>query len=109
MGKCRRKLKDGEYFNSSNNRYEYHYTDRLGKKRVITSARLEPNDPLPKSKRGGKSLREKEAEILKLLQNNIDVDGGKITVYETTLKFLEVLYAKKNITYGNLRRKAGAL
>ena len=99
MGKCRRKLKDGEYFNSSNNRYEYHYTDRLGKKRVITSARLEPNDPLPKSKRGGKSLREKEAEILKLLQNNIDVDGGKITVYETTLKFLEVLYAKKNITY----------
>ena len=70
MGKCRRKLKDGEYFNSSNNRYEYHYTDRLGKKRVITSARLEPNDPLPKSKRGGKSLREKEAEILKLLQNN---------------------------------------
>ena len=35
MGKCRRKLKDGEYFNSSNNRYEYHYTDRLGKKRVI--------------------------------------------------------------------------
>ena len=52
MGKCRRKLKDGEYFNSSNNRYEYHYTDRLGKKRVITSARLEPNDPLPKSKRG---------------------------------------------------------
>ena len=53
MGKCRRKLKDGEYFNSSNNRYEYHYTDRLGKKRVITSARLEPNDPLPKASGAG--------------------------------------------------------
>lgn len=99
MGKCRRKLKDGEYFNSANNRYEFHYTDTLGKKRVITSARLEPNDPLPKSKRGGKSLREKEAELLKLLQNGVDIDGGKITVYETTMKFLEVLYAKKNITY----------
>ena len=99
MKKCRRKLKDGEYFNSSNNRYEYHYTDTLGKKRVVTSSRLEPNDPQPKSKRGGKSLREKEAEILKLLQNNINIDGGRITVYETTLKFLEVLYAKKNITY----------
>ena len=64
----KRKLKDNEYYNKTSKRYEFHYVDKLGKKRVISSAKLEPNDQLPKSKNQNvKSLREKEAEILKLL------------------------------------------
>lgn len=99
MAKCRRKLKENEYYNSSNNRYEYHYTDVTGKKRVVTSAKLEPNDQLPRGKRGGKSLREKEAEIIEMLRNNVSVDAGKITVVECVKKYLSMLYVKKNLAY----------
>ena len=44
-------------------RYEHHYKDAFEKERVISSYRLEPTDQLPKGKRLGKSLREKEAEL----------------------------------------------
>lgn len=44
-------------------RYEHHYKDAFEKERVISSYRLEPTDQLPKGKRSGKSLREKEAEL----------------------------------------------
>ena len=97
---AKRKLRDNEYYNKSSKRYEFHYVDKLGKKRVISSAKLEPNDQLPKSKNQNvKSLREKEAEILKLLNANVDVDAGKITVLECAYKYLEVLYSKKQVAY----------
>ncbi len=44
-------------------RHEHHYKDAFEKERVISSYRLEPTDQLPKGKRSGKSLREKEAEL----------------------------------------------
>lgn len=96
----KRKLRDSEYYNKTSKRYEFHYTDKNGKKRVISSAKLEANDQLPKSKNQNvKSLREKEAEILKLLNSDLDVEAGKITVTECAYKFLDVLYAKKKIAY----------
>ena len=96
----KRKLKDNEYYNKTSKRYEFHYVDKLGKKRVISSAKLEANDQLPKSKNQNvKSLREKEAEVLKFLNANVDVDAGKITVLECAYKYLEVLYSKKQVAY----------
>ena len=59
----RKTLRSDEYYNPKTKRYEYHYKDTLGKERVVSSYKLEPTDQLPKGKRSGKSLREKEAEL----------------------------------------------
>ncbi len=37
-------------------------------------------DQLPKGKKSSKSLREKEAELKAQLENNIDIDGAKLTL-----------------------------
>ena len=72
----RKTLKPNEYYNPKSKRYEYRYTDALGKNRVISSYRLEETDQTPKGKKSGKSLREKEAEINALLVYNLDIDGS---------------------------------
>lgn len=96
---ARKTLKDNEYYNPKTKRYEYHYTDCLGKKRVISSYRLEATDQLPKGKKSSKSLREKEAELNVQLANNIDIDGAKLTLLEVIDKYLNSLYNRKNLAH----------
>ena len=45
---ARKSLRVNEYYNPKTKRYEYRYTDTFGKKRVISSYRLEATDQVPK-------------------------------------------------------------
>ena len=96
---ARKTLKPNEYYNPKTKRYEYHYKDSLGKERVISSYRLEPTDQLPKGKRSSKSLREKEDEINAQLENNIDIDGAKLTLLDVVDKYLKSLYNRKKLAH----------
>lgn len=100
----RKTLRPNEYYNPKTKRYEYHYKDCFGKARVISSYRLEMTDQLPKGKRSSKSLREKEAEINACLENNIDVDGAKLTLLEVVDRYLNFLYNRKKLAHNT---KAG--
>lgn len=95
----RKTLRPNEYYNPKTKRYEYHYKDCFGKVRVISSYRLEMTDQLPKGKRSSKSLREKEAEINACLENNIDVDGAKLTLLEVVDRYLNFLYNRKKLAH----------
>jgi site-specific recombinase XerD len=95
----RKTLRTDEYYNPKTKRYEYHYKDILGKERVVSSYKLEPTDQLPKGKRSGKSLREKEAELKVQLENNIDIDGAKLTLLDVIDKYLTHLYNRKELTH----------
>ena len=95
---ARKTLKPNEYYNPKTKRYEYHYKDSLGKERVISSYRLEPTDQLPKGKRSSKSLREKEDEINRKLNDNIDLEGSKLTLLEVMERYLNSLYISKELS-----------
>lgn len=95
----RKTLRPNEYYNPKTKRYEYHYKDCFGKARVISSYRLEMTDQLPKGKRSSKSLREKEAEINAYLENNVDVDGAKLTLLEVVDRYLNFLYNRKKLAH----------
>lgn len=96
---ARKTLQPNEYYNPKTKRYEYRYKDIFGKNRVISSYRLTPTDQVPKGKKSGKSLREKEAEINALLEDNIDVDGSKLTLLELINQYLESLYNRKELSH----------
>lgn len=96
---ARKTLKPNEYYNPKTKRYEYHYKDALGKERVISSYQLETTDQLPKGKRSGKSLREKEKEIEMLLKDNLDIEGSKLTLLEVVEQYLDYLYNKKKLSH----------
>lgn len=95
----RKTLRENEYYNPKTKRYEYRYKDGLGKNRVVSSYRLEPTDQVPKGKKSGKSLREKEVEIQSLLADDIDIDGAKLTLLEVVDKYLVFLYNRKNLSH----------
>lgn len=94
----RKRLRANEFYNPKTKRYEYRYKDVFGKNRVVSSYRLEPTDQVPKGKKSGQSLREKEAEINALLENNIDIDGAKLTLLEVVERYLEYLYNRKDLS-----------
>ena len=96
---ARKTLQPNEYYNPKTKRYEYRYKDIFGKNRVISSYRLTPTDQVPKGKKFGKSLREKEAEINALLGDNIDIDGSKLTLLELINQYLESLYNRKELSH----------
>ncbi|MGN0379088.1 MAG: tyrosine-type recombinase/integrase [Butyrivibrio sp.] len=95
----RKTLKPNEYYNPKTKRYEYHYKDCFGKERVISSYRLEMTDQLPKGRRSPKSLREKEAELNAQLENNINIDGAKLTLLKVVDKYLNSLYNRKKLSH----------
>ena len=72
-------LKTGES-QRSDGRYAYKYTDTSGRTQFIYSWKLVPTDPMPNGKRRDISLREKEKEIQRDLDDGIDTSGKKITV-----------------------------
>ena len=96
---ARKTLRPNEYYNPKTKRYEYHYKDCFGKERVISSYRLEATDQLPKGKKSSKSLREKEVEINAQLENNVDIDGAKLTLLEVVDKYLNSLYNRKKLAH----------
>lgn len=96
---ARKTLQPNQYYNPKTKRYEYRYKDIFGKNRVISSYRLTPTDQVPKGKKSGKSLREKEAEINALLEDNIDIDGSKLTLLELINQYLESLYNRKELSH----------
>lgn len=95
---ARKTLRQNEYYNPKTKRYEYRYKDSLGKNRVISSYRLEPTDQIPKGKRSGLSLREKENQINQQISNFIDIDGSKLTLLEVVNHYLDSLYARKELS-----------
>lgn len=96
---ARKKLRENEFFNPKTKRYEYRYKDVFGKNRVASSYRLESTDQVPKGKKCGQSLREKEKEINRLLANHIDIDGAKLTLLDVINRYLEHLYNRRNLSH----------
>ena len=77
-GECQRK--DGLY--------QYDYVDMNGKPKCLYSWKLEATDPLPKGKRKCKSLREKEREVQRNIDDGIVPYGGQLTVLELVKKYV---------------------
>jgi len=77
-GECQRK--DGLY--------QYDYIDLNGKSKCLYSWKLEATDSLPKGKRKCKSLREKEREVQRNIDDGIQPDGGQLTVSELVQKYI---------------------
>lgn len=77
-GECQRK--DGLY--------QYDYVDLDGRAKCLYSWKLEPTDPLPQGKRKCKSLREKEREVQRNMDDGIVPYGGQLTVLELTRKYI---------------------
>ncbi len=92
--KKNRILRSGEY-QRKDGRYAYKYINPLGKVQFAYAWKLVPTDKTPAGKREGISLREKEKEIQKDIDDGIDMIGKKMTVCE--------LYAKQTRHRGNVR------
>ncbi|HBL6275280.1 TPA: site-specific integrase [Clostridioides difficile] len=88
-------LKTGES-QRKDGRYAYKYTDALGKPQFAYAWKLVPTDRTPAGKREDISLREKEQDIQKDLNDGIDTIGKKMTVCQ--------LYAKQNSHRKNVKR-----
>lgn len=76
-------------------RYAYKYTDTFGKPQFAYAWKLVPTDKTPAGKREDISLREKEKEIQKDLDDGIDPIGKQMTVCQ--------LYAKQIRHRANVR------
>ena len=87
-------LKTGES-QRKDGRYAYKYTDAYGKPQFVYAWKLVATDKTPAGKRDDKSLREKEKEIRKDLDDGIDTVGKKMTVCQ--------LYAKQNSHKKNVK------
>ena len=57
--------------------YQYRYTDALGNRKCIYASDL-------------KTLREKEDELQRSLEDGLDYTGGEITVYELLQRYLSL-------------------
>lgn len=80
-------------------RYCYKYVvDNCGKPQFIYSWKLVPTDRVPQGKRDDLSLREKEKEIQRDMDDGIDTSGKKLTVIQ--------LYEKYIRTHGNIKNSS---
>lgn len=77
-------------------RYTYKYTDASGKPQYRYSWKLVATDKTPTGKKDDLSLREKEKEIRRDIEDGIDTIGKKMTVCQ--------LYAKQNRQRKNVKR-----
>ena len=68
-------------------RYAYKYVDNHGKSQFVYSWKLVPTDKTPSGKREDLSLREKEKQIQKDLDDGIDIKEKKMTVCQLYEKF----------------------
>ena len=63
-------------------RYAYKYIDATGKPQFVYSWKLEATDSTPQGKRDGLSLREKEKQIRRDIEDAIIPRGGEMTVLD---------------------------
>ena len=80
-------LRNGES-QRKDGRYAYKYTDATGKQQFVYSWKLEKTDKLPVGKRDCLSLREKEKQILRALDDQIAPRGGEMTVLALVQKYI---------------------
>lgn len=80
-------LRNGES-QRKDGRYAYKYTNATGKQQFVYSWKLEKTDKLPEGKRDCLSLREKEKQILRDLDDQIAPRGGEMTVLALVQKYL---------------------
>lgn len=69
-------------------RYVYKYTDLLGKRKALYSWRLTEADTTPKGKRKDLSLREKEKQVQRDLDNKLVPNGGNLTVLDLVKRYV---------------------
>lgn len=69
-------------------RYVFKYYDKLGRQHFIYSWKLEPTDSLPLGKKNVISLREREKNILKDLEDGINTIASNITVFELVQRYI---------------------
>lgn len=69
-------------------RYVFKYIDMNGQQQFVYSWKLVKTDPLPVGKRDDISLREKEKQIQKDLDDEIIPRGGEMTVLELVQKYV---------------------
>ena len=82
-----RKLWTGES-QEKDGRYKYRYIDKSGERKSVYSWKLTESDVIPKGRRKDISLREKERQIQKALDDYIMPNGGKTTVLELVEKYI---------------------
>ena len=92
-GECQRK--DGLY--------QYDYVDLDGKAKCLYSWKLEPGDVLPQGKRKCKSLREKEREVQRNIDDGIIPYGGQLTVLSTRAGYKTVTNILEKEEFGAQR------
>lgn len=95
-----RKLLTGES-QDKDGRYRYKYNDAFGKRKSVYSWRLTESDPYPKGKRRDISLREKEKNIHKSLDDGVSPNGGNMTVLELVQKYINQKRGVKHNTQAN--------
>ena len=82
-----RVLRNGES-QRRDGRYALKYIDTTGKPQFVYSWKLEKTDKTPQGKRDDLSLREKEKQIMKAIDDEIVPRGGEMTVLELVKKYL---------------------
>ncbi|NBJ92196.1 tyrosine-type recombinase/integrase [Parablautia muri] len=82
-----RKLWAGES-QEKDGRYKYRYIDKSGERKSVYSWKLTESDVIPKGRRKDISLREKEKQIQKALDDYIMPNGGNTTVLELVEKYI---------------------
>ena len=80
-------LRNGES-QRKDGRYAFKYIDTTGKPQFVYSWKLEKTDKTPQGKRDDLSLREKEKQIMKAIDDEIVPRGGEMTVLELVKKYL---------------------
>lgn len=82
-------------------RYRYKYNDAFGNRRSVYSWRLTEADTYPKGKHKDISLREKEKNIQRELNDDIIPNGGNLTVLELVQKYVNQKRGVKHNTQAN--------
>ncbi len=95
-----RRLRKGE-IQMPNGRYRFKFKDNKGNERVIYSWRLDYSDPELSDKQPDLSLREKEAQVNRDLDDNIEINGGNLTVLELTKRYVKTKVNVKPTTKKN--------
>ena len=95
-----RKLMTGES-QDKEGRYRYKYYDPFGNRKSVYSWRLTEADSHPKGKRKDISLREKEKNVQRELDDDIIPSGGNLTVLELVQKYVNQKRGVKHNTQAN--------
>ena len=93
-------LRNGES-QRKDGRYAYKYIDATGKPQFVYSWKLEATDSTPQGKRDGLSLREKEKQIRRDIEDAIIPRGGEMTVLDLVKKYLSQKTGVRHNTEAN--------